>query len=73
MFISSACLNVDADEWKLILMPKEIIQALGYQKKSSALANLELKQINSQIGNAIIKACNQIINLNLIEEFPLSI
>ena len=55
------------------IMPKEIIQALGYQKKSSALANLELKQINSQIGNAIIKACNQIINLNLIEEFPLSI
>lgn len=25
MFTSSACLNVDADEWKLILMPKEII------------------------------------------------
>ena len=42
-------------------MPKEIIIALGYQKKAAALANIKIGKLNSKIGNAIIDACNQII------------
>ena len=55
------------------IMPKEIIVAFGYQKKAAVLANIKLGQLNKKIGNAIIKACNQIINLKLLNEFPLSV
>ncbi len=54
-------------------IPEEIIVALGYQKKAAALANIQLGKLNRKIGNAIIKACNEVINLNLIDEFPLLI
>ena len=54
-------------------IPKEIIIAFGYQKKAAALANIKIGKLNSKIGKAIIDACNQIINLKLIDEFPLSI
>jgi len=55
------------------IMPHEIIVALGQQKKACALANEKLGLLNKNISKAIIKACNEIINLNLINEFPLSI
>ena len=55
------------------IMPKEIIIAFGYQKKAATISNMKLGKINSNIGNAIIDACNNIINLKLINEFPLSI
>ncbi len=54
-------------------IPIELIVALGKQKKAAAQANIELKILNKKIGNYIIDACNQIINLKLIEEFPLSV
>ena len=54
-------------------MPNEIIVALGQQKKAAVLANHNLGLINKKLTNAIIKACDQIINLNLIDEFPLSV
>ncbi|MDC0044683.1 class II fumarate hydratase [Pelagibacteraceae bacterium] len=54
-------------------IPDEIIVALGRQKKASVLANHNLGLINSKLTNAISKACDQIINLNLIDEFPLSV
>ena len=54
-------------------MPDEIIIALGYQKKAAALANIKLGVLSKKIGKAIIKACDNIINLNLIEEFPLKV
>ena len=54
-------------------MSNEVIVAFGYQKKAAALANMKLGKLDSKIGNAIIDACNQIINLNLINEFPLSV
>ena len=53
------------------IMPIEIIIALGYQKKAAALTNMKLKQLDKKIGNAIVMACDQIINLKLINEFPL--
>ena len=55
------------------IMPKEIVIALGYQKKAAALANMKLGQLDKKIGYAIVKACDQIINLKLINEFPLSV
>ena len=54
-------------------MSKDVIIAFGLQKKAAALTNMQLKKINSKHGKAIIAACDQIINLSLINEFPLSI
>ena len=54
-------------------MPYEIIKALGQQKKASVLANHSLGLINKKLSNVISKACDNIINLNLIDEFPLSV
>lgn len=54
-------------------MPEEIIIALGQQKKAAVLANHSLGLISKKFTNAIINACNQVINLNLIDEFPLSV
>ncbi len=52
-------------------MPNEIIIALGQQKKAAAMANIELGLLKRNIGNYIIDACEKIINLKLIDEFPL--
>ena len=54
-------------------IPHEIIVALGQQKKASVLANHSLGLVNSKLTKAITKACDQIINLSLIDEFPLSV
>ena len=54
-------------------MPKEVIVALGKQKKAATLANHNLGLINKKLSNAIIQACDQVINLSLIDEFPLSV
>ena len=54
-------------------IPREIIVALGQQKKAAAQANIKLGILDKKIGNQIIDACNQIINLKLIKEFPLSV
>jgi len=54
-------------------IPNEVIVALGQQKKASVLANHSLGLIDKKLTNAIIKACDKIINLNLINEFPLSV
>ena len=54
-------------------MPHELIIAFGYQKKASAMTNINLNKLDKKIGNSIIDACNQIINLKLLNEFPLSI
>ena len=54
-------------------MPPEIIVSLGKQKKACVLANNSLGLINKKLTSAISKACDQIINLSLIHEFPLSV
>ena len=54
-------------------MPKEVIVAIGYQKKAAALANMKLRLLSKKIGNSILKACDQIINLKLLDQFPLSV
>jgi len=52
-------------------IPNELIVALGQQKKAAAQANIELGLLNKKIGSQIIGACNEIINLKLIDDFPL--
>ncbi len=52
-------------------IPTELIIALGQQKKAAAEANIELGVLNKKLGSLIISACNDIINLKLIGEFPL--
>ena len=52
-------------------IPTELIVALGQQKKAAAKANIELGVLNKKLGSLIVGACNDIINLKLIEEFPL--
>jgi len=54
-------------------IPTEAIVALGIQKKAAALTNLKLGLMDKKIANAITKACDKIINKNLINEFPLSV
>jgi len=54
-------------------IPVELIIALGKQKKASAQANMQFAILDKKIGKEIINACDQIINLNLINEFPLSV
>ena len=54
-------------------IPSELIVALGQQKKAAAEANIELGVIDKKLGSLISKACDDIINLKLIEEFPLSV
>ena len=54
-------------------MPKEVIVAFDYQKKAAALANMKLGLLSNRIGKAITKSCDQIINLKLIDEFPLKV
>ena len=54
-------------------MPPEVIVSLGKQKKACVLANNSLGLINNKLTLAISKACDQIINLSLIDEFPLSV
>ena len=52
-------------------MPAPLIRALGIQKKASALANLKLGKLDKTIADAIAKAADEVIDLTLIEHFPL--
>ena len=54
-------------------MPKEMIHAFGILKKAAALANASLKpeRMTPQKTEAILKACDEIIEGKLSEHFPL--
>ena len=54
-------------------MPVELIVALGLQKKAAAEANIELGVLSKKLGSLISRACDDIINLKLLEEFPLAV
>ena len=54
-------------------IPQELIVALGQQKKAAAQANIHLGTLSKKLGNLIIDACNQVVNLKLIDEFPLAV
>ena len=54
-------------------MPKEIIYAFGYLKKAAAMANNELGVLATDKKELIAKACDEIIEGKLDNEFPLVI
>ena len=62
--------NFDIGEEK---MPAPLVKALGIQKKAAALANMELKILDKKLGEAIVKAANEVIDGTLADEFPLSV
>ncbi len=54
-------------------IPFEFIQGIVYVKKAAILTNWELEFIDDKIKDALILACDDILEGNLKEEFPLDI
>lgn len=54
-------------------MPQPLIRALAIQKKAAAQANIDLKQISKKVGNAIVKAADEVIAGKLDDNFPLKV
>jgi fumarate hydratase, class II len=54
-------------------MPKEIIYAFAYLKKAAALANTELGVLTKDKCDLIAKACDEILEKKLDDQFPLVI
>ena len=52
-------------------MPKALIRALGIVKKSAALANHELDNLEKEICDAIVKAADDVMEGKLDDNFPL--
>lgn len=48
---------------------KEMIVSLAEIKKAAAVANMKTGKLKENIGNAIVKACDEIINRNHFKEF----
>ena len=54
-------------------MPAPVIRALGIIKRSAALANKKLDNIEPEIADAIVKAASEVAENKLDDHFPLSI
>ncbi len=54
-------------------MPKEIIQAFGYLKKAAAITNNKLGSLEKEKRDLISKVCDEIIEGELYNHFPLVI
>ena len=54
-------------------MPRELIKAFGILKKAAAMANIELKLLDKEKGDLIIRAADQVISGELDDHFPLVI
>ncbi len=54
-------------------MPKEIIYAFAYLKKAAALANTDLGVLSKEKCDLIAKACDEILEKKLDDQFPLVI
>ncbi|MDH3229054.1 MAG: class II fumarate hydratase [Alphaproteobacteria bacterium] len=52
-------------------MPAPLIRALGIQKKAAALANMELGELDKRIGDAVVRAADEVIGGALADHFPL--
>lgn len=51
----------------------EFIRALAWIKKAAAMANMKLDVIPQNIGEAICKACDEIIDGKLLDQFPVDV
>ncbi|WP_430436424.1 class II fumarate hydratase [Oceanibaculum nanhaiense] len=52
-------------------MPDPLIRAFGVQKKAAALANMALGELEQRLGDAIVKAAEEVADGTLAEHFPL--
>jgi fumarate hydratase, class II len=52
-------------------MPKEIIAAFAYLKKAAAITNFEAGVLSEDKKNLIAKVCDEILEGNLADQFPL--
>ncbi len=52
-------------------MPEALIRALAIQKKASALANIDLGELDPKLGRAIVVAADEVIAGKLADHFPL--
>ncbi len=54
-------------------IPLIIIKSFAIQKKAATISNLAIGKLETKIGQAIIKVCDEIISGKLDEHFPLSV
>ena len=54
-------------------MPRPLVRALGIVKRAAAETNMELGRLDKTIGEAIVKAAQEVIDGKLDGHFPLSI
>ena len=54
-------------------MPQEIIEAFAILKKCAALANRDLKKLDPEKADEIVRACEEILNGAYPDEFPLKV
>ncbi len=52
-------------------VPLPLIRAFGLVKKAAALANIKLSAVDDKIGNAIVRAANEVYTGQWDKEFPL--
>ena len=52
-------------------MPAPLVRALGIVKKAAAQANVALGAMDAKLGQAITDAAEEVIDLTLVEHFPL--
>lgn len=55
------------------VMPLPLIRALGLQKKAAALVNMNLGELDSALGQAIVQAAEEVIGGKLDHHFPLMV
>ena len=54
-------------------MPRDFIKAFAIQKKAAAISNLAIGKLNADLGEKIIEVCDELIQGQLYENFPLSV
>lgn len=54
-------------------MPAPLVRALGIVKKAAAKSNVKLNVLDEKLGDAIVKAADEVIDLKLLNNFPLSV
>ncbi len=54
-------------------MPRQLVRALGIQKKAAALSNIALQVLDAKNGGAIVQAADEVIDGTLADQFPLSV
>ncbi len=54
-------------------MPEGVIQALALVKKAAAMANTELDELDEELKKPIIQACDEILDHQHDDQFPLSV